>query len=78
MLIARTDWDVPKHQGISFFFLPMKQKGVEVRPLRQITNESHFNEVFFTDAIVPAENLLGAAGRTAGASCRPRSPTSAR
>jgi alkylation response protein AidB-like acyl-CoA dehydrogenase len=59
MLIARTDWDVPKHKGISFFFLPMKQKGVEVRPLRQITDESHFNEVFFTDAIVPAENLLG-------------------
>jgi alkylation response protein AidB-like acyl-CoA dehydrogenase len=59
MLIARTDWDVPKHQGISFFFLPMKQTGVEVRPLRQITDESHFNEVFFTDARVPEENLLG-------------------
>ncbi|QUD85969.1 acyl-CoA dehydrogenase family protein [Phenylobacterium montanum] len=58
MLIARTDWDVPKHKGISFFFLPMKQPGVEVRPLRQITDESHFNEVFITDAIVPAENLL--------------------
>src|SRR5579872_6709294 len=63
MLLARTNWDVPKHQGISFFFLPMKQKGVEVRPLRQITNESHFNEVFFTDAIVPAENLLGEPGQ---------------
>jgi alkylation response protein AidB-like acyl-CoA dehydrogenase len=59
MLIARTDWDTPKHKGISFFFLPMKQPGVEVRPLRQITDESHFNEVFITDAIVPAENLLG-------------------
>jgi alkylation response protein AidB-like acyl-CoA dehydrogenase len=59
MLIARTDWDAPKHRGISFFFLPMKQPGVEVRPLRQITNESHFNEVFITDAIVPEENLLG-------------------
>jgi len=59
MLIARTDWDVPKHSGISFFFLPMKQPGIEVRPLRQITDESHFNEVFMTDAIVPAENLLG-------------------
>jgi len=59
MLIARTDWDVPKHQGISFFFLPMKQSGVEVRPLRQVTGESHFNEVFLTDARVPAENLLG-------------------
>ena len=59
MLIARTDWNAPKHQGISFFFLPMKQKGVQVRPLRQVTDESHFNEVFFTDARVPAENLLG-------------------
>jgi alkylation response protein AidB-like acyl-CoA dehydrogenase len=59
MLIARTDWDAPKHAGISFFFLPMKQAGVEVRPLRQITDESHFNEVFITDAVVPAENLLG-------------------
>jgi alkylation response protein AidB-like acyl-CoA dehydrogenase len=59
MLIARTNWDVPKHQGISFFFLPMKQPGVEVRPLRQITDEAHFNEVFITNAIAPAENLLG-------------------
>lgn len=59
MLIARTNWDVPKHFGISFFFLPMKQKGVEVRPLRQVTDESHFNEVFFTDARVSADNLLG-------------------
>jgi len=59
MLIARTDWDAPKHRGISFFFLPMKQPGVEVRPLRQITDESHFNEVFITDAVCPAENLLG-------------------
>jgi alkylation response protein AidB-like acyl-CoA dehydrogenase len=62
MLIARTDSDVPKHQGIRFFFLPMRQSGIEVRPLRQITDESHFNEVFITDAIVPAENLLGPLG----------------
>jgi alkylation response protein AidB-like acyl-CoA dehydrogenase len=62
MLIARTDFDVPKHKGISFFFLPMKQPGVEVRPLRQITDESHFNEVFITDAIVPEENLLKGLG----------------
>ncbi len=59
MLIARTDWDVPKHRGISFFFLPLKQEGVEVRPLRQITDEAHFNEVFITDAFVPEANLLG-------------------
>ena len=62
MLVARTNWDVPKHQGISFFFCPMKQSGIEVRPLKQITNESHFNEVFITDATVPAENILGAPG----------------
>ncbi len=59
MLIARTDWDAPKHMGISFIFLPMKQPGIEVRPLRQITDESHFNEVFITDAEAPVENLLG-------------------
>ena len=62
MLIARTDWDVPKHKGLSFFFLPMKQPGVEVRPLRQVTNESHFNEVFITNARAPAANLLGKVG----------------
>ena len=59
MLIARTDWDAPKHRGISFFFLPMKQPGIEVRPLRQITDEAQFNEVFLTDAAIPEANLLG-------------------
>ena len=59
MLVARTDWDVPKHQGISFFMLPMHQPGVEVRPIHQITGESEFNEVFIEDARVPAENLVG-------------------
>ena len=59
MLIARTDWDVPKHRGISFFFLPMRQPGVEVRPIKQITGEAHFNEVFIDGARVPADNLLG-------------------
>ncbi len=62
MLIARTNWDVSKHRGLSFFFLPMKQPGVEIRPLRQITNESHFNEVFITDARAPAANLLASEG----------------
>jgi alkylation response protein AidB-like acyl-CoA dehydrogenase len=59
MLVARTNWDVPKHRGLSFFFFPMKQPGVEVRPIKQITGESHFNEVFIDGARVPAENLLG-------------------
>jgi alkylation response protein AidB-like acyl-CoA dehydrogenase len=62
MLLARTDPTVPKHRGLSFFFLPMDQPGVQVRPLRQITGEAHFNEVFLTDARVPAANLLGAPG----------------
>ncbi|HMC38182.1 MAG TPA: acyl-CoA dehydrogenase family protein [Acidimicrobiales bacterium] len=60
MLVARTDWDVPKHRGISFFFFPMRQAGVEIRPIRQITGESMFNAVFIDGARVPAENRLGA------------------
>jgi alkylation response protein AidB-like acyl-CoA dehydrogenase len=59
MLIARTDWDVPKHRGISFFWCPMKQDGVDIRPIRQITGESHFNEVFLDNVRIPAENLVG-------------------
>lgn len=62
LLIARTDWDVPKHKGISFFMIPMRQPGIEVRPLVQITGESHFNEVFITDARVPDANLIGGEG----------------
>jgi len=54
MLVARTDWDQPKHRGISFFWFPMKQAGVEIRPIKQITGESHFNEVFIDQARVPA------------------------
>ena len=61
MLIARTDWDVPKHRGITFFWFPMRQPGVEVRPIKQITGEAHFNEVFITDARVSNANVLGAA-----------------
>jgi alkylation response protein AidB-like acyl-CoA dehydrogenase len=53
LLLARTDWDVPKHAGISYFLCPMQQPGVEVRPLRQITGGSSFNEAFLTDARVP-------------------------
>lgn len=63
MLLARTDPTVPKHRGLSFFFLPMDQPGVQVRPLRQITGEAHFNEVFLTGARVPAANLLGEPGQ---------------
>ncbi|MGK2959062.1 MAG: acyl-CoA dehydrogenase family protein [Acidimicrobiales bacterium] len=59
MLLARTDWDVPKHQGITFFAFPMDQAGIEVRPLRQMNERSSFNEVFITDARVPHENIVG-------------------
>ncbi len=59
MLLARTDWDVPKHQGITFFAFPMDQAGIEVRPLRQMNGRSSFNEVFISDARVPNANVVG-------------------
>ena len=62
LLVARTDSDVPKHKGIGFFIFPMRQHGVEVRPIHQITGESEFNEVFITDARVPNANLIGEPG----------------
>jgi alkylation response protein AidB-like acyl-CoA dehydrogenase len=62
LLVARTDWDVPKHKGISFFIFPMRQAGVQIRPIHQITGESEFNEVFITDARVPHTNLIGEPG----------------
>jgi alkylation response protein AidB-like acyl-CoA dehydrogenase len=63
MLVARTDFDVPrKHLGLTYFLLDMDQPGVAVAPLRQITGESEFNEVFFDQAWVPDENVLGEAG----------------
>ena len=59
MLVARTNWDAPKHQGITYFVLPMKQPGVEVRPLRQMNYHSSFNEVFLTDARIPRDWVVG-------------------
>jgi alkylation response protein AidB-like acyl-CoA dehydrogenase len=58
-MLARTDIDAPKHRGITAFILDMKLPGIEVRPLRQITGASHFNEVFFTDVRMPADAQLG-------------------
>jgi alkylation response protein AidB-like acyl-CoA dehydrogenase len=59
ILIARTRNDVTKHRGISYFIVPMDLPGIEVRPIREMTGEALFNEVFFTDVRVPAENLIG-------------------
>ena len=59
MLLARTDWDVPKHSGITYLILPMRQPGVEVRPIKQMNGYASFNEVFMSDARVPAEHVIG-------------------
>jgi alkylation response protein AidB-like acyl-CoA dehydrogenase len=58
-VLARTNPDAPKHKGISFLLVPMDQPGVEVRPIRMITGEAEFNEVFFTDARCPVDNVVG-------------------
>jgi len=62
MLLARTDPDVPKHDGLSYFIVDMKSPGVDIRPLKQITGSSEFNEVYFNDVRIPAENLVGVEG----------------
>ncbi len=59
MLIARTDVDVPKHQGITWFAMPMQQSGVDVRPLVEMTGHAMFNEVFLTDARVADDAVIG-------------------
>jgi alkylation response protein AidB-like acyl-CoA dehydrogenase len=58
-LVVRTDPNVPKHKGLSVLLIDMKSPGVEVRPLKQMTGESEFNELFFRDVRVPAANVLG-------------------
>jgi alkylation response protein AidB-like acyl-CoA dehydrogenase len=62
LLLARTDPDVPKHAGLTYFGLTMDQLGVEVRPLRQLTGEAEFNEVFLTDAAIPDTDRIGGIG----------------
>jgi alkylation response protein AidB-like acyl-CoA dehydrogenase len=62
ILLARTNMDVRKHQGLSYFLMPMRQPGVEVRQLRQMNGHASFNEVFFVDALVPRENMLESEG----------------
>ncbi len=62
MLLARTDPEAPRHQGLTYFLMDMEQEGVQVRPLRQITGEAEFNELFIEQARVPDENIIGGEG----------------
>jgi alkylation response protein AidB-like acyl-CoA dehydrogenase len=59
ILLTRTDFDAPKHRGITYFLVDMKTPGIDVRPLRQATGAAHFNEVFLTDVHIPAANVIG-------------------
>jgi alkylation response protein AidB-like acyl-CoA dehydrogenase len=62
MLVARTDTDAPKHKGLTYFLMDMEQDGVQVVPLRQITGEPEFNELFIDGARIPDDNVLGGVG----------------
>jgi alkylation response protein AidB-like acyl-CoA dehydrogenase len=62
ILVARTDPAVPKHAGLTYFVIEMDQPGIEVRPIREMTGRAIFNEVFFTDARLPAANQIGGTG----------------
>ncbi len=62
ILITRTDPNVPKHDGLTMFYIDMKAPGVEIRPIKQISGASHFNEVFFTNLRIPDSQRLGAVG----------------
>ncbi|MGA0838456.1 MAG: acyl-CoA dehydrogenase family protein [Pseudomonadales bacterium] len=63
ILVVRTDPSVPKHKGLTYFYINMKSPGVEVKPIKQISGEAHFNEVYFTDVRVPDSQRLGAVGQ---------------
>ena len=63
MILTRTDPNVAKHDGLTMFFLDMKAPGVEVRPIKQVNGQSHFNEVYFTDVRIPDHQRLGEVGK---------------
>ena len=63
ILVTRSDPNVPKHKGLTYFFLSMKSPGVEVRPIKQISGQSGFNEVYFTNVRIPDAQRLGAVGQ---------------
>ena len=63
VLVVRTDPGVPKHQGLTYFFIDMKSPGIEVKPIKQISGASNFNEVYFTDVRIPDAQRLGAVGQ---------------
>ena len=62
IIVTRTNPDVPKHEGLTFFFLDMKTPGVEIRPIKQMSGSSHFNEVYFNDVRIPDTQRLGPVG----------------
>ena len=62
ILVTRSDFDVPKHKGLTFFFLSMTSPGIEVRPIKQMSGAANFNEVYFTDVRIPDSQRLGAVG----------------
>src|SRR5204863_4039190 len=62
MLVARTDREAPKHKGLTYFLMDMEQDAVQVRPLRQITGEAEFNELFIDGARIPDTNVVGGVG----------------
>ena len=68
MLVARTDPEAPKHKGLTYFLMDMEQEAIQVRPLRQITGEPEFNELFIDGARIPDDERASAASATAGRS----------
>jgi acyl-CoA dehydrogenase len=63
ILVVRTDPSVPKHKGLTYFYLDMKSEGIEIKPIKQLSGDANFNEVYFTDVRVPDSQRLGAVGQ---------------